>query len=193
MNLARILCLVFLLLEARGLSLSVSDRRWRVLVFYTQLSNLITTVSAMLLVVLGQPPWVTTLRYLSTCMLVMTFFVTTCVLIPMGGDPKKLLWSGNGLYHHVLCPILSTISYTFAERHSDIIWLPVIITLIYHSDLWPDHAVSERDQKGGRPLSVLPSAQSDGLGNRPVDGRADGCDGGNQRGRMGHSEINEEV
>ena len=131
MNLARILCLVILLLEARGLSLSVSDRRWRVLVFYTQLSNLITTVSAMLLVVLGQPPWVTTLRYLSTCMLVMTFFVTTCVLIPMGGDPKKLLWSGNGLYHHVLCPILSTISYTFVERHSDIIWLPVIITLIY--------------------------------------------------------------
>ena len=63
MNLARILCLVILLLEARGLSLSVSDRRWRVLVFYTQLSNLITTVSAMLLVVLGQPPWVTTLRY----------------------------------------------------------------------------------------------------------------------------------
>ena len=131
MNLARILCLVILLLEARGLSLSVSDRRWRVLVFYTQLSNLITTVSAMLLVGLGQPPWVTTLRYLSTCMLVMTFFVTTCVLIPMGGDPKKLLWSGNGLYHHVLCPILSTISYTFVERHSDIIWLPVIITLIY--------------------------------------------------------------
>ena len=30
MNLARILCLVILLLEARGLSLSVSDRRWRV-------------------------------------------------------------------------------------------------------------------------------------------------------------------
>ena len=64
-------------------------------------------------------------------MLVMTFFVTTCVLIPMGGDPKKLLWSGNGLYHHVLCPILSTISYVFAERHSGMIWLPVIVTLVY--------------------------------------------------------------
>ena len=64
-------------------------------------------------------------------MLVMTFFVTTCVLIPMGGDPKKLLWSGNGLYHHVLCPILSTISYLFAERHSGMIWLPAAVTLAY--------------------------------------------------------------
>ena len=131
MTLARILCVIVLLLEARGLSLSVSDRKWRILIFYTQLSNLVTTVSALLLVVLGQSVWVTTLRYLSTCMLVMTFFVTTCVLIPMGGDPKKLLWSGNGLYHHVLCPILSTISYVFAELHSGMIWLPVIVTLVY--------------------------------------------------------------
>lgn len=131
MDFARTLCVVVLLMEARGLSLSVSARRWRILVFYTQLSNLVTTVSALLLEVLGQPPWVTTLRYLSTCMLVMTFFVTTCVLIPMGGDPKKLLWSGNGLYLHILCPILSTFSYIFAERHSGMIWLPVIVTLIY--------------------------------------------------------------
>lgn len=131
MTLARILCIIVLLLEARGLSLSIADRKWKILVFYTQLSNLVTTVSALLLVVLGQPMWVTALRYLSTCMLAMTFFVTTCVLIPMGGDPKKLLWSGNGLYHHVLCPILSTISYVFAERHSGLIWLPVVITLVY--------------------------------------------------------------
>ena len=131
MALARILCVIVLLLEARGLSLSVSDRKWWILVFYTQLSNLVTTVSALLLVVLGQPMWVTTLRYLSTCLLAMTFFVTTCVLIPMGGDPKKLLWSGNGLYHHVLCPIISSMSYFFAEQHSGMIWLPVAVTLAY--------------------------------------------------------------
>lgn len=131
MTLARILCVIVLLLEARGLSLSITDRKWKILVFYTQLSNLAATVSALLLVILGQPAWVTTLRYLSTCMLVMTFLVTTCVLIPMGGDPKKLLWSGNGLYHHVLCPIISTASYVFAEQHSGMIWLPVIVTLIY--------------------------------------------------------------
>lgn len=131
MTLARILCILVLLLEARGLSLSITGRKWKILVFYTQLSNLAATVSALLLVILGQPMWVTVLRYLSNCMLVMTFFVTTCVLIPMGGDPKKLLWSGNGLYHHVLCPIVSTASYVFAEQHSGMIWLPVIVTLVY--------------------------------------------------------------
>jgi len=131
MTLARILCILVLLLEARGLSLSITGRKWKILVFYTQLSNLAATVSALLLVILGQPMWITVLRYLSNCMLVMTFFVTTCVLIPMGGDPKKLLWSGNGLYHHVLCPIVSTASYVFAEQHSGMIWLPVIVTLVY--------------------------------------------------------------
>ena len=128
---ARILCLIVLLLEIRGLSLSLSGRKWMALVFYTQLSNMVTAISAFLLVIIGETPLVIVLRYLSSCMLVMTFFVTTCVLIPMGGDPKKLLWSGNGLYHHVLCPIISTASYIIVEQHSGMIWLPVVGTFIY--------------------------------------------------------------
>ncbi len=130
---ARILCLIVLLLEIRGLFLSFTNRKWMILVFYTQLSNLVTAASALLLLVIGQPYLVTVLRYLSTCMLVMTFLVTTCVLIPMGGNPKKLLWSGNGLYHHVLCPVISTASYILAENHAagNLIWLPAVITLTY--------------------------------------------------------------
>lgn len=128
---ARLTCGLILLLEIRGLSLSLPGRKWRALVFYTQLSNLITALSALLLLIFGELPWITVLRYLSTCMLVMTFFVTTCVLIPMGGDPKKLLWSGNGLYHHVLCPVISTLSYILFEKHSGMIWLPVGLTLVY--------------------------------------------------------------
>jgi len=128
---ARILCLIVLLLEIRGLSLSLSGRKWMALVFYTQLSNMVTAISAFLLVIIGETPLVIVLRYLSSCMLVMTFFVTTCVLIPMGGDPKKLLCSGNGLYHHVLCPIISTASYIIVEKHGGMIWLPVGVTFIY--------------------------------------------------------------
>lgn len=33
MTLARILCIIVLLLEARGLSLSIADRKWKILVF----------------------------------------------------------------------------------------------------------------------------------------------------------------
>ena len=131
MTAARILCIIVLLLEVRGLSLSIANRKWKILIFYTQLSNLAAAVSALLLVLLGEPAWVTALRYLSTCMLIMTFLVTACVLVPMGGDPKTLLWSGSGLYHHVLCPIISSASYIFAEQHSGMIWLPVLVTLVY--------------------------------------------------------------
>lgn len=131
--LARVLCIVILALEFRGLSISLPRSKWKTFIFYTQLSNLVTAISAGCLVILGQLPWITGLRYLSTCMLIMTFLVTTCVLIPMGGNPQTLLWSGNGLYHHVLCPVISTIAYLFFEKHAakSLLWLPVVITLIY--------------------------------------------------------------
>lgn len=130
---ARILCLIIFILEVKGLSISLPRRKWAALVFYTQLANIVTVISALLLVIFGQHLWITNIRYLSTCMLVMTFLITICVLIPMGGDPKKLLWSGNGLYHHILCPVISTISYVFIENHAGqrMIWFPILITLLY--------------------------------------------------------------
>ena len=130
---ARILCLIVLILEIIGLSISFKERKWKILFFYTQLSNMITAVSALLLLVFGDRGWVVPLRYLSTSMLVMTFLVTVCVLIPMGGDPHKLLWSGNGLFHHVLCPVISTVSYLLFEKAAGRrwIWLPVVVTLAY--------------------------------------------------------------
>ena len=129
----RILNFVLLVLEAIGLYISISERKWLVFIFYTQLSNMVAAVSALLLVVLGHRPWIAALRYLSTCMLVLTFFVTVCVLIPLGDSPKVLLFSGNGLYQHLLCPLLCTISYIFFEKHcpKSALMLPVIVTLVY--------------------------------------------------------------
>ena len=128
---ARILCGILLLLELRGFSFCMSGSRWQKLIYYTQLSNLIAALSALMLCIFGDLTWIAPVRYLSTCMLILTFLVTICVLIPMGGDPKEFLWSGNSLYHHVLCPVLSTSSYVFFEQHSSMIWLPVIVTTVY--------------------------------------------------------------
>ena len=47
--LSRIMCLIIVILEARCLFLSIGDRRWKVFAFYTQLSNITKTVSAILL------------------------------------------------------------------------------------------------------------------------------------------------
>ncbi|MBQ9250484.1 MAG: hypothetical protein IJ179_08990 [Oscillospiraceae bacterium] len=132
--LARIMCLIIVILEARGLFLSIGGRRWKVFAFYTQLANIATAVSAVLVLAFGETPFTILLRYLSSCMLMMTFFVTSCILIPMGGDPKLLLLSGNGLYHHLIIPIVSAGSYLLIERHvqsATAILFPTVLTFLY--------------------------------------------------------------
>lgn len=101
--------------------------------FYTQLSNILAVIASLLLALAGQLAWITLIRYLSVCMLVMTFLVTTCVLVPMSRNPRRFLWERNGCSHHVLCPILSTSSYVLLENHAT--WsalpIPVAVTLVY--------------------------------------------------------------
>lgn len=123
-------CIV-IVLEIIGFYISISDRKWSIFAYYTQISNIITLISSLLLVAFGSGGFTTGLRYLSTCMLTMTFLITLCVLVPMGGGFKKLMLSGNGLYHHTLCPIISVASYIFWEQHNSVILVPVLVTLLY--------------------------------------------------------------
>ena len=51
---ARIICLIIFILEVKGLSISLPRRKWEALAFYTQLSNIVTVISALLLVILGK-------------------------------------------------------------------------------------------------------------------------------------------
>ena len=39
--------------------------------------------------------------------------------------------SGNCLYHHTLCPIISVYSYVLFEQHCGYWWLPAVLTLAY--------------------------------------------------------------
>ena len=123
---------LLILLEGIGLSM-VRKRKWENFVFYTQISNIVVLVASVVFIVSPGTVGATVLRYLATVMLMMTAFVTVCVLIPMGGDAKKLLIRGNGLFHHVLCPAMSLLSYLLWETRPDEIWLllPVLITLAY--------------------------------------------------------------
>ncbi len=134
---AVILCIVIILLEITSLLIRIKDLNWGVLAYYTVLSNMLTLISCALALAAGGAPL---LRYLSTCMMTMTFLVTTCVLIPLGGQPKELLFSGTGLYHHLLCPILNFVSYVFFEPHSGLWAVPVIVTFAYGMlMLWLNH------------------------------------------------------
>ncbi len=118
-----------IILEALGFCISIGERHWKIFAFYTQISNLITLLSSIAFLIFGaSAAW---LRYLSSCMLMMTFLITLCVLVPMGGGFKTLMLSGNGLYHHTLCPIVSILSYSLWEMYRSIWMLPVTVTTVY--------------------------------------------------------------
>lgn len=130
---ARILNLIILILELRTI---IKDSKWFKVnnyVYYTQISNTITAFTALLMVIFGQKPFVEVLRLMSTSMLTMTFFVTCFILIPVTKQLTNLLLSGSGLFFHLLCPLLSFVSYLFFENKAPMVWilLPVVFTLIY--------------------------------------------------------------
>ena len=125
--------IVLLILEIIGYQRSSLKYSWKALVFYTQISNLMTAISSVLVVIFGHAEYVTAFRFISCCFMCMTFFVTTCILIPMGGDFRSLLFKGTGLYFHLLCPVISVVSYLFLEDHADkpFIFVSAFLTLIY--------------------------------------------------------------
>ena len=120
--------ILIIILELLGFRVSVGERRWKIFAYYTQLSNLITLASSIVYAVTGGASW---LRYTSACMLTMTFIVTLFILVPFGGRFRRLMLSGNGLYHHTLCPVLSVLSYVMWEGHSSAWAVPVVITFVY--------------------------------------------------------------
>jgi hypothetical protein len=132
-HMARIIALIIVILELIAIGGSLKRRDFQTFRFYTQLSNLMCLISSLLLLIFGQKYPISVLRFLSVSMLAMTFFVTTCILIPMGKSAKEMLFTGRSFLVHLFCPIVSTLSYIFAENHVRMIWvlLPVCVTLFY--------------------------------------------------------------
>ena len=131
---ARVTNLIIIILEIIAFSKSLKGRDIKKsFVYYTQLSNLIALIASILLVAMGGKPFAMVLRYISVCMLVMTFLVTTCILVPMSRNPRGLLFSGSGLFHHLIIPLFSTWSYMFLEKRVSIYWavMPILFTLAY--------------------------------------------------------------
>ena len=121
--------IIIIILELIGLYLSSKRGGWKILQYYTELSNITALLSSALFLLVGEKAaW---LHYTSVCMLTMTFFVSLFFLVPMGAGFKKMMLTNSGLFHHTLCPILSVLSYSLWEPHSYAWFVPVILTLIY--------------------------------------------------------------
>lgn len=130
---------LMVLLVLAGFWRAIPESGWLMVVYYTHLSNAVALVSGVLLVVaLAReavvPGWVRSLRYVATCMLVLTFLVSLFVLVPLGSSFVGMFFQGSGLFHHLLCPTVSLISYLVLEDKTTLRrpWvLMVAVTLSY--------------------------------------------------------------
>ena len=62
------------------------------------------------------PEKVAKARFWATCLTTVTFVVTVCILIPWYGHPEFFLLQSNGLFHHLLCPVLAVASLPLLDR-----------------------------------------------------------------------------
>ena len=142
-TIAIIINIALVILEAVDLVKTFPKRGWITFAFYTTLSNLLTFLSSVVLLAAclsgsmfdasGHAAWFPVLlRYLASCMMLMTFITTAFVLVPLGGSAKELLFT-EGLLHHLVCPILCVVSYVWFEPHArGVSWLvPVLLTFGY--------------------------------------------------------------
>ncbi len=131
---ARVLNLLIVILEVIGFSKSFKWHGFKKnFIYYTQISNLVTLIASLLLVLFGPKAPIEVLRFLSVCMMIMTLLVTACILVPMSGKAREFLFSGSGLFQHLLIPIISTLTYMLLEKKASVkwIWLPLLVTLFY--------------------------------------------------------------
>ena len=117
--------------------------------FYTEDSNILALVVSLIYAIFMLikkdrellPKWIVVLRYVATCCLALTFIVVITVLSLLSYDNYfegliHLTTSGSMLYHHLLCPVISIISFIFFEgdrrlNKKKTIYYAIIPTFIY--------------------------------------------------------------
>ncbi len=96
--------------------------------FYTVLSNIMCGLINLVYVIFYMknmnldnvlvPKWLKTLRFITVTCLMVTFIVVITVLIPINGveSISGYLFERANLFHHLLCPLIMTITYLILEK-----------------------------------------------------------------------------
>lgn len=127
-NIAVIINILIIIFELVGALLSFRKNGFKMVMFYTECSNLFAMLSCIFYVIFSfkksnnnLPVWIKVLKYMSVCGLTLTFLIVLFVLAPMIG-PKGyeiMLFHDSMLYHHFLCPLLLIISFLgFEDRYN---------------------------------------------------------------------------
>ncbi len=132
--------IAILLFEIAGMILRLVLMQKPGFEFYTVDSNLLSLAACVAYIyftVKGKPlpHWASLLKFTSVVALMVTFIVVITVLAPIypGGYPV-ILFSGQMLYFHTICPILAFLSFILLEQHelsSKDIPKSLLFTLIY--------------------------------------------------------------
>ena len=110
--------------------------------FYTRLSNLLALIAGIFVLIYilknksGElPKWLVMFRYITTIMLFVTFLISLFVLTPAVGSFYRMMIENQLKFHHLLCPLISIISFIFFEKGGKITTkdnvLALVPTLIY--------------------------------------------------------------
>lgn len=139
-----IINILIIIMEIIAIILSYQKHNFTFVKFYTQDSNVFALITSLIYVVyiillnknkISQlPKWLTLLKFMSTCMLTLTFLVVIFVLVPMTNNLKEayieMLFKGSSLFMHFLCPILAFITFVNFDEKVDISLKNTTIVLI---------------------------------------------------------------
>lgn len=124
--------IVIVIMETVGCILTLNRIGTETFVYYTTDSNLFSLIVSGIFAVFAAkalrnnrpddiPQWVRVLKLMSVTCLAVTFIVVVTVLAPVHeGGYMHMLFDSDLLYYHLLCPVLSILSYIFFELHTDL-------------------------------------------------------------------------
>lgn len=121
-KIALTLNLLIIIFELIGFILTYTSNGRIAIEYYTEDSNIIALITSTLFVIyllLNKkiPYYLKLLKYISTITLTVTFLVVIFILAPMYNfNYNYLLFSNELLFHHLLCPLLSIISFIFFDQ-----------------------------------------------------------------------------
>ena len=142
---ALILNIFLIIFECRGFFINSRIQGWGCLIFYTQLSNLILLISAIIysifLIVrifanVKCPKWIDRFKFAGTTSVTITFLVVIFILSGYTLEGLKAnLFDILSIYHHNICPILGIITFIFFEKHDlskvKDVFIALIFTFLY--------------------------------------------------------------
>lgn len=121
--------IIIVILEVIGISILIKLQGLEMFQYYTSNSNILALVSCALMAIFSIkalknnkpiPLVIKMLKYISALCLTVTFIVVIFVLAPLNEfDYMHYLFENDLLYHHLLCPVLTFVSYVFFEDNSD--------------------------------------------------------------------------